>query len=683
MTEPLGTRVSVDVGGTFVDFVMIDGETGEVSIEKQPSLPDELADEVVRGLERLPASTGEIAWLLHGSTVVLNALLQERGAKVGLITTPGFRDVLELGRGERVNIYDWTFTPPDPLVPRHLRREVPERTAADGSELVPLDLRALDRETDDLVALGVEAIAVSFLHSYANVTHEEVAATRIRKRHPQLRVTASAEVAAEWREFERTSSAVMNAFVQPFFGTYLDDLASRLREAGYDRPVAVMQSNGGVIEAARAAAIPVRTLLSGPAGGAIGGLLLAEELGYPNLVCTDVGGTSFDVVLIEEGHVVERTETVIGGRPLLGPVIDIVSVGAGGGSIAWVDDTGALKVGPLSAGARPGPVSFGLGGSEPTVTDCQLLLGRLDPDTFFGGRMRLDADAARRALEERVAGPLGLPLEEAAIGAITIAEANMSQAIHVMTVERGTDPRALTLLAYGGGGGLFAAATAEELEIPRVVIPRAPANFSAWGILASDHREDASVTHVRPLLEEHMEGIVGDLESLRRQVVGHLGGHGVPEERVGVSYRLDLRFEGQEHTVGVPIDEDRLPDAPALLGAVRGRFVALHRQLFGHGDPDGPVEVVTARCRGVGAVERPRWPAWSVREPGEPRASRPVHLHGAGATDAAVFERQDLALGQVVDGPAIVEEWSSTILVPPGWMAATDRMGNLVMERAG
>ena len=681
MTDRLGTRVAVDVGGTFVDFVMIDGRTGEVSIEKQQAASQDLAGELLSGLERLPVQLTDVTRLLHGSTVVLNAILQERGAKVGLITTPGFRDVLEIGRGARTAIYDWLFTPPDPLVPRHLRREVPERTASDGTELVPLDLDAVDEQADELAAEGVEAIAICFLHSYADPKHEQLAAARIRERHPGMRVSASADMATEWREYERTSTTVLNAFVQPGLARYLEDLTERLRDAGYRHPIAVMQSNGGVIEASRAAALPIRTLMSGPAGGAIGGRLLSEELGYPNLVCTDVGGTSLDVLLVEEGEILERTETEVGGRPVLAPFIDIASVGAGGGSIAWIDETGALKVGPRSAGARPGPASFGFGGSEPTITDCQLLIGRLDPEAFLGGRMRLDLGAARRALEQAVASPLGLTIDEAAIGAITIAETNMSQAIHLMTVERGIDPRAFTLLAYGGGGGLFAAATAEELEIPRVVIPRAPATFSAWGILASDYREDASLTRVRALEQGNVEGIVGDLSSLRRQVVGELAEYGFPEDGSSVSYRLDLRFEGQEHTVSVPIEEASFGDAPAFLAAARERFVAMHQQLFGHGDPEGPIEVVTARCRGIGEVDRPRWPAWDVREPAAPRASRRAYMSGAGIVDVPVFDRERLAVDQTVPGPAIVEEWTTTVVVPPEWVVTTDRLGNLLMER--
>ncbi len=445
-------RAAVDVGGTFIDLVMVDERTGATTIEKQPSTPDRLADEIVEGMGRLPSPIADVGRLFHGSTVVVNAILQERGATVGLITTRGFRDVLELGRGNRPDIYDWLVTPPDPLVPRHLRREVGERTAADGAEISPLDLDELDREVDELVAFGVEAVAVCFLHSYADPKHETMAAERIRERHPQLSVSASADVAPEWREFERTSTAVLNAFVQPLFSHYLEELRERLRAKGYDRPIAVMQSNGGVIEAARASALPVRTLQSGPAGGVIGARALAAELGLTDVVCTDVGGTSYEVALIQNGEVVERPEAEIGRRPVLAPFIDITSIGAGGGSIAFVDQTGSLRVGPRSAGARPGPACFGFGGTEPTATDCELLLGRLDPDRFLGSRMQLDVEAARHAVTGGIAAPLGLTLEDAAAGVITILETNMSHAIHAMTVERGVDPRGFALMAYGGAG---------------------------------------------------------------------------------------------------------------------------------------------------------------------------------------------------------------------------------------
>jgi N-methylhydantoinase A len=676
----MGSKViAVDVGGTFIDVVSIDRETGEVSVEKQPSTPDRLADELSTALERLPGTSSEIERFLHGSTVAINALLQRKGAKVGLITTRGFRDVLELARGNRPFIYDWVWVPPEPLVPRELRREVTERLGPRGEEIAPLDIAGLAREVDALVAEGAEAIAVCFLHAYANPKHEREAAEAIARRHPHLSVTLSSSIAAEWHEYERTSTAVINSYVQPLFETYLGSLRERLGAAGMEGAIGVMQSNGGVMAAERALELPVRTLSSGPAGGVIGVAALARRLGHPDTICTDVGGTTYDVAIVEDGRVQERTETEIGGLPVLAPTVDVTSIGAGGGSIAWIDELGALRVGPSSAGARPGPACFGFGGEEPTVTDCHLVLGRLDPGRFLGSRMRLDGDAAERAIADRVATPLEMRIEEAAEGVLRIVETSMANAIHSMTVERGIDPRAFVLYAYGGGGGLFAAATAAELDIDTIVVPREPANFSAWGILASEYREDVSTTRVLRLDDEAMRSSVAELGSLGAEVVERLKDLGFARDRVEVERRADLRFEGQEHTVTIDLDAGwGSGDAAAL----RAAFVARHRRLYGHGDPEAVVELVTVRCRGVVPSEEPRWPPWAVTSDASARTERPVFFREAGAmVPTAIYDRDSLAVDQPVSGPAIVEEWTSTTLVPPGWTARTEELGNLVLAR--
>lgn len=676
-----GYRVAVDVGGTFIDFVLHDERSGEVVIEKQPSIPSTLADEFVAGLARLPVPPSAISRLFHGTTVAINTVVQERGARIGLITTEGFRDVLSIGRGARLEIYNLLYRPPEPLIARALCREVPERMAADGSELLPLDGEVLDREVAALVASGAEAIAICFLHAYINPAHERAAAERIRAAHPGLAVTISSDVVTEWHEYERTSTAVLNAYLQPPFGRYVSDLRERLGAAGYSRPLALMQSSGGVIAAERAAELPIRTLESGPAGGVIGAQALARDLGYANVICTDVGGTTYDVALIEGGQILERTRTSINGRPILGSSIDIISIGAGGGSIARIDHRGAITVGPESAGAHPGPACFGRGGVEPTVTDAQLILGYLDPDAFLGSRMRLDSEAAHQALLTRIASPAGLTVEEAAAGVLAIAETNMTHAIRLVTVERGLDPREFVLLAYGGGGGLFAAAVADELEIPTVLIPRIPANFSAWGILTSDYREDAALTRVRPLEPDTAESVVEDLRTLGTTVSDMLHSYGFTDAAIERVYRADLRFEGQEHTVTVPIDLSWLDDPAALLWGARQRFLAMHRQLYGHGSADNPVEIVTCRCQAVGPVDRPSMGAWKVTRPGEPVAVRHALFPATGAVETAVFERDTLALGQVVTGPAIIEEWTTTVIVPPAWSVVTDSRGNLVLQR--
>jgi N-methylhydantoinase A len=433
------------VGGTFIDVIGVDEATGEFHTEKQPATPDHLADELFRAIDRLPGGVGAVSELLHGSTVAINALLQSRGARVGLITTAGFRDVLELGRGNRPYIYDWVWNPSQPLVPRNLRREVGERIGPHGEELSALLLDDVDHQTDALIADGVEAIAICFLHAYANPDHERAAAARIAVRYPDVPVTTSCEVAAEWREFERTSTAVVNAHLQPVLGSYIADVAERLGHSG--ATLSIMASNGGLMAADRAAALPVRTLASGPAGGVIGCSSLARSLGYRDVICADVGGTTFDVSIIERGEIQERTLTDVDGRPILGASVDVVSVGAGGGSIAWIDDTGGLRVGPVSAGARPGPACFGLGGTEPTVTDAHVILGLLDPQAFLGSRMPLQPDAAEGAIRTRIADPLGMDVVNAAAGIVTIAQSAMAAAIHAMTVERGSDPRGLAMFA--------------------------------------------------------------------------------------------------------------------------------------------------------------------------------------------------------------------------------------------
>lgn len=671
-------RLAVDVGGTFIDFALLDEESGDFVIEKQPSDPTRLVPELLAGVDRLPVGVDAIERIFHGTTVGINAVLQGRGATVGLLTTAGFRDVLELGRGSRPEIYNVLYRPPEPLVPRFLRREVGERLAPDGSVLMPLDLDELDRELDWLVAHDAEAVAICFLHAYANPEHERQAAARARARHPDLAVTASHEVAPEWREFERSSTTVLNGYIQPLMRRYLGELGDGLERSGYRRPLALMQSNGGVISAERAAERPIRTLESGPAGGVIGAHALARELGYANVVCADVGGTSFDVALIEGGRILEATETEVGRRPVVGSVIDIVSIGAGGGSIAWIDALGAVQVGPQSAGAYPGPACFGHGGSEPTVTDCHLLLGRLDPETFLGARLRLDEEAAAETLTRRIAGPTGLGLEAAADGVLAIAETNMVFAMRSVTVERGLDPREFVLFSYGGGGGLFAAAVAEELELPTIVVPRAPANFSAWGILTSDYREDAASTRVTAFEPASVAETAQQLREVAESAGQQLGRYGFAGESVEVLHRVDVRYAGQDHTLTVPVEPEWLDDGPALLSGVRERFVAAHTQLYGHGTLERPLEVVTCRARTVGRVARPPLSQLEPAGDGGATGTRSVYFRGRGRLETPVYDR---AAVRSLEGPAIVEEWTTTIVVPPSWSARSDRLGNLVLER--
>lgn len=673
-------RTAVDVGGTFIDFVLLDEETGSIRIEKISSISDSLPDQFIKGLQAFNVDFGSIDRIFHGMTVGVNALIQERGARVGLLTTKGFRDVLEMGRGGRQPVYDFVQAATPPIVARYLRSEIRERANFKGEILHPIDLEDVDREADYLISKGVDAIAVAFLHAYANPSHEIACRQRILARHPHVMVSLSHEIAAEWREYERTSTTVLNAFILPTVKTYLDQVQAKLKEAGYVKPLAIMQSNGGVADADIAAAKPIRTLMSGPAGGVIGAKFLCEKLGYSNVICTDVGGTTYDIAVIEDGKILERGQTRIAGRPILGSLIDVVSIGAGGGSIAWLDHRNALQVGPQSAGAFPGPVCFGRGGAEPTTTDAHLVLGRLDPDYFLGGRMKLDAEAAREAIRTKIADPLGISLEEAAQGIVLITETNMANAIRNKSVERGLDLRDFVTLAYGGGGGLFACAVADELDVTRVIIPSAPANFSAWGILTSDYVEDESRTKVVPFDQDHIGTILTDFDELSDRVLRAIGSYGFDSTDIVQQRRIDLRYQNQEFTITVELKPEWL-DGEAVLRGARERFVAEHNRLYGHGDANGPIEQVSVRCRAIGRVRPPEISRKPCPTEVEPARSRSVYFQQAGGfVPTAIMARNSLAPGEEVAGPAIIDEWTTTTLVPPGWNCLCDEYGNLILD---
>ena len=678
-------RVAVDVGGTFIDVVIQDPVSGALTVEKQPSTPDRLTGEVLTALGRLPVPPGDLETIVHGSTVAINALVQERGARVGLLTTEKFRDVLEIGLGARPEIDNWLYVPPMPLVPRNLRAEVVERMGPDGTVLTPLSHDSVVASTEHLVRSGVESLAICFLHSYANSEHEQAAKAAIATEFPGLPVTASYEISSEWHEFERTYTTVINAYIRPIFDEYIRSLLGELEGVGFTASLPVMQSNGGVISAKRAAELPVRTVQSGPAGGVIGAQATLSRLGIDNAICTDVGGTTFDVALIESGQVVERTQVAIGGRPILAPTIGIVSIGAGGGSIAWIDEAGALRVGPKSAGAEPGPACFGRGGADPTVTDCQVILGRLDPGTYLGSRMPLSVDAAREAVDRVVASPLAMTVESAALGVLTLAENAMANAMHDVVIGRAVDPRDLVVFAYGGGGGQFAAATADEIGADGVVIPRAPGAFSAWGILGADFREDAAMTSIRVLVGDVAKFLVSDFAEVRARAVGHLAAFGLSEDTFILEHRADMRFVGQEYTIATSIDPEWLEDDSHDLIVERmcRAFTAAHRGIYGHGDEAAPIEVVTLRCRAISATDTKPWHPPVRPRPGAPIATRSICFDDRGFIDSGVYQRDDLGAGQHLTGPAVIEEWNASLLLPPGWEARVMTGGELHLTRDG
>ena len=670
-------RVAVDVGGTFVDFAAINDRTGELHLDKQPSRPESLLENVMEGLDSLPVRLAEVQRLAHGTTHGLNSLVQERGARVGLVTTRGFRDVLGIGRASRPALFDLRYTPADPLVPRRRRLEVGERIDADGEVLRDLDQDELDAVVDLLVADGVVAIAVAFVNAYANPDHERRAAQRIRARYPELSVVASHELSREWREFERTSTAVANAFIQPGFGAYVRDFTTSVADRGHPHAVAFMTSSGSVLPANRVAEHPVHTLMSGPAGGVLGGRVLTDTLGIPNVICADVGGTTYDVSIILDGRIQERHTLRVGRQHLLAPCIDIVSVGAGGGSIARIGAaSGTITVGPDSAGATPGPVAFGRGGTDFTVTDAALLLGRIDPARFFAGRMNLDLNAAADALDLTICQPSGLEPDQAADGVLEIAEANMANAIRRMTTERGLDVRDFTMLSYGGGGGLFAAHVCEQLGISELLVPHAPANFSAWGMLNAAYREDRATTTLIPLRADHRDVLLEELDRLGVAAREALADYGLGGDGVAVSYSVDARFTGQEHTITTPVEIG----ADDVVASTARAFADLHRQRYGHGSAAQAIEVVTVRAQASAAP--PTLPETQV-DPSSTGGSvghRRVYLRGQGWADVPVYERTGLGRGDVISGPAVIEEWSSTLLVPSGWVAEVIEHGALRLQ---
>jgi N-methylhydantoinase A len=666
-----GSRLAIDVGGTFIDFVLFDETTGEVKVDKELSRHTDLAAALFRGYDRISGDGGGVDRLIHGSTLVINTILQESGSPVGLITTRGFRDVLELGRGNRLDIYDFLWAPPPPIVPRRLRREVSGRIGPDGVELEPLDLDELIEAGQFLVDAGVDAIAVCFLHSYAGAQHERLAVETLTERFPGMFVTASSEMTTEWREYERSSTAVLNAHVTKVVGRYVGNLEAGLESRGFDGNLSIMQSNGGVMPVDAARRAPIRMLESGPAGGVIGALALCRTLGEPNVICADVGGTTFDVALIHEHRVSERQDTSVNGRPVMAPTVDIESIGAGGGSIAWLDDSGVFRVGPRSAGAYPGPACFGAGGEHPTVTDCNVLLGRLDPGRFLGERMKLDVAAAERVVGD-LAARLDMPLLEA-------AETNMVHAIRHTTVENGHDPRDFAVLGYGGGSGLFAAALIEELDVPRAIVPRNAALFSAWGLLFADYREDAARVRVLPVVEANHEQLATLIEEVAEEALQKLLAHGMPEAEARCLSNVDVRFVGQEHTLTTPVETGL--GLAEMAAAIKAKFVERHRAEYGQADESMGIEVVTIRASAVGAIPHPDLAKTNAADgPHAPRGTRDVWFSGEGGlVETAIWDREDLAQGKDVPGPAVIEEWNTTTLVEPGQLARVDEFGNVVI----
>lgn len=674
-------RVAVDIGGTFTDVVAFDAATGRVWAAKASTTPGNFADGVLEALRVGEVAPAAIAAFIHGSTVVINAITQRRGVKTALVTTAGFRDVLEIGRGNRPDMYNLKYHKPRPFVPRHLRFEVAERVTPDGSVRTPLSSEDLDAVAHDCAAEGVAAVAICFLHAYAHPAHEEEAAAYLRQRLPGVAVTASSEITREWREFERSSTVVLNAYVQPILDHYLSDLETRLQADGVDAPLFAMLSNGGTATFAAARQAPIAMVESGPVAGVIGAALLGEAIGERNIISLDIGGTTAKCSLIEDGEVKITTDYRLeasprsSGYPLKTPVVDIVEIGAGGGSIAWFDAGGALRVGPLSAGADPGPACYGRGGVEPTVTDAMLITGVLDAGYFLGGRLQVDVGLAQQAYAP-VAERLGVSVMQAAAGVIRLVNEQTIDALKLISVRRGYDPRDFTLVASGGGGLMHVAALMAELGVRRVVIPPLPGTFSAWGMLLTEPRVDRVQTRILPLESTPTAALDALFAAIAAEAVAALVAQGFPAETIPLPRRgLDMRYHGQEHTVEVPVLAACDLDPEKLTIA----FHAGHRRRYTFALEDTPVEVVNLRVTATAGIARPRLAEHGAAPAGDPRkGTRQVYFEDH-MLATPIYDRALLPPDFRTAGPAIVEEPSTTTMILPGQHVGVDAWGNLIL----
>jgi N-methylhydantoinase A len=670
-------RVSMDIGGTFTDVVAYDEQTGAYAAGKSSTTPADLTAGVLAGLDQVVASPRDISFTVHGTTQGINAFLERRGERVLLLATRGAGDVYHVARGNRTRLYDIQFRKPRPLLPRADIAEIGGRLDFAGSELEPLDEAAVRAAARRARAEGFGAIAVALLFSYVNPEHELRAEAILHEELDGITVSLSHRIAREWREYERTSSAVIEAYTAPVVRRYLERLEAELQTRGLAVPLHVMQSSGGIVTAESARELTLQTLLSGPVGGTMGGVALARLLGRPNLICVDMGGTSFDVSLVVDGAPDVSSEAELEGFPLMMPVVNIHTIGAGGGSLAYAE-AGGLRVGPESAGADPGPACYGRGGTEPTVTDANLVLGRVDERSFAGGSMTLDVEAARAAVA-RLGGELGLDATELAEGICDVANAKMAQAIRTLTVEKGIEPRDFALVACGGAGPMHAVFLARELGIPEVLVPRFPGAFSAWGMLEAEVRKDASRAYFALLAEVDRDDLAGLLEELEAAGLAALADEGIGRAAGRVEHALDLRYSGQEYSLTIPLDGAAEPRDAGFVEALSARFHDAHRIRFGHANPGAPVEAVVVRSTALGDLGRAE-PAALANGAGRPEPERRPVVFDRTGHDAAAIRRDDLGRGAVVDGPAVISEQTATTVVPPGARATVDDIGTLVVS---
>jgi N-methylhydantoinase A len=683
-------RVASDIGGTFTDLIYLDGVTGEVGMIKASTTPHNFAIGVEETLEKSGITVADTTFFVHGSTIIINALTERTGVKTGLVTTSGFRDVLAITRANRPDLYNIAYTKPEPFVPRYLRLEVRERVNYKGEELEPLNEDDVRHVAEFFKKEEIEAIAVCFLHAYANPDHEARCGQLLRELLPGTPVTLSHDITKEWREYERTNTAVLNAYVQPIAVHYLGTLEKDLGEMGMGPVAHIMQSNGGIATFEMARRAPIRTCESGPVAGVIGAAVIGDLLGEPNVISLDIGGTTVKSSLVENGTPRITTDYRIEyrrdweGYPIKVPTVDIVEIGAGGGSIAWIDEAGSLRVGPVSAGAVPGPACYGAGGEKPTVTDANLVVGRINPDYFLGGEIKVSVDKARRSMQE-IADFFGLGVEETAMGIIRLADASMVNALKLVSVRRGYDPRQFTLVAFGGGGSMHAAALARELRVKRILVPSAPAVFSAWGMLMADLRNDYIRTRVVRTDQIEPAELSNTFAEMEKQAVEELAAEKVAEDvptKLTVVFQrfADMRYAGQEHTVKVLIPGGELTEKD--LPEIDECFHQLHDHAYTF-RLESPVELVNFHLTALGQVEKPKITRLNKDET---RSVEKAHkgerqvIFDEGFLVTPIYERDLLPVEAVLSGPLIVEEPAATTVVFPGQRMSVDKYGFLHIE---
>jgi N-methylhydantoinase A len=678
-------RIGIDSGGTFTDVCLFDDASGQVAVWKVPSTPDDPSRAIARGTqegtERVGAQPSEVVYFGHGTTVGTNALIQHRGVRTGLITTDGFRDLIEIGRQKRPDLYDLQADKSPPLVTRDLRFGVAERLRHDGSVETPLDEEGVRQAARDLKAAGVKSVAIGFLYGFVRPEHEETARRIVAEEFPEAFICASHEVAPEFREYERISTAVVNAYLGPVMQGYIRRLAERLKELGVTTTPHLTQSNGGVIGFDMAARLPVRTVLSGPSTGVVAAQAIGQMTGIENLITFDMGGTSSDVALLRAGEAKLASEANVHGYPIKAPMLDIHTVGAGGGSIAAIDSGGLLKVGPRSAGADPGPVCYGRGSTEPAVTDANVVLQTLNPTHLLGGRMPIDQNLSKQAIG-RIAEELGLDLMATAQGIISVVTANMAKAIRVISVQRGHDPRDYALVAFGGAGPLHAARLAKELEMKRIIVPRNPGIGCALGLLLTDLRANFATTRLAVLTERLVPAMAESFAGLEAQAE-----HWFAEEKVAASDRqlrrtADLRYHGQNYELAIDVPDG--PVTPSTIKALADGFAEAHKRLYGFVAEGEAVQLVTYRVEAIGFVPKAEFRP-------QPDAGRDASAavigrrevwfpEAGGFVDCPIYDREVLKSGNLIAGPAIIEQMDATTVLLPGMTARVEPYLNLILE---